>query len=103
MEGYHGRCPVADDGVEIDESNETPIMLFRVGELTGKQVETSKKVFIYIQPSEIEALLRVYDVPREDWGEVMARVLLLQDISNEMRPPKAPPPFGRHPPYRTRA
>lgn len=94
MEGYNGRCPVADDGVEIDESNDTPIMLFRLAQKTGTQiVDDNRKLHIYISAAECEALMNIYETPEEDRCEVMARMMLLQDVSNDMRPAKpAPPP-----------
>ena len=80
-----GLCPVLDKGVKLFPENELTVSLFNEVQGSGIQIEGKDKNYIYIRPTEVEALLRIRRVPIEEWGSVMTGIFSLQDMSNHLR------------------
>ena len=83
-----GECPVFDKGVKLFPENELVINLFNEVQGSAVQVEGKDKTFIYIKPTEVEALLKIRGIPIEDWDQIMFGIFSVQDMSNYLRPKK---------------
>ena len=80
-----GECPVLDKGVKLFPENELVVSLFNECQGSGVQIEGKDKHYIYIKPTEVESLLRMRNVPFEEWNDMMTGIFTLQDISNHLR------------------
>jgi hypothetical protein len=81
-----GLCPVADKAPALFPQNELTVTIFNRSQGSSQQIEAEKKTVIYIRPTEVETLMRVYEVPTEDRARIMDGVFLLEGIANQIRP-----------------
>ena len=83
---YGGVCPVVDESPVPFSSNVLAIELYRKAEGSANQVDGKDKVYIYLLPSEIRALMDVHGIPEEEREGLMEKILTLQNIANNLRP-----------------
>lgn len=77
---------MADKAPKLNLSNELVVQIFRQVEGSSTQVVGERKTELYVNPTEIKALLEIHDVPRIDWPLMIDRVLFLQNAANDKRP-----------------
>lgn len=93
-----GRCPCADDAPELFPSNEVAAAIFRRAEYTAERVEGKDKTVLYLRSSDVEALMNLHDVPKEDRLSTADKVHFLAGQANSLRrarPRKGPFVPGR--------
>lgn len=88
-----GLCPVADKAPELWECNDIIHDMFLQAEGTAERVDGEHKLYIYLKPTEIYALMKLNKIKEEDQKEMFTRILILEDISNDCRP-RRPKPKG---------
>lgn len=77
---------MADKAPILYGSNEMAVRFFQLAEKCGKDREEKDKARVYLKVTEIESLFRVHGLPREEWSEMLDKVLVLQDTANDTRP-----------------
>lgn len=86
MPAYCGRCPVADDSPEILACNELAVSIYNECRQTAQQIEARDKNYHFLRLTEIEATMRMNDVPQEERPGLLQKIKLLEEIANQMRP-----------------
>ena len=86
MPGNNGKCPVCDEAPSLLVTNQLPVAIYHQALPSATQVADDGKTHFFIRPSDIEALMRVHDVPVGDRVECFERVLILQAEGNRLRP-----------------
>ena len=90
-DGHHGgRCAVIDDSPRLVGFNQTIVDVYISARDSADQINTEDKVHKIIRPTEIEAIIRMMNVPLEYAARILSGVKILQDLANRMRPRKAP-------------
>lgn len=93
-QGRDGRCPVADDAPTVFSVNQFAIELYGQARMSAQVVQGDKKNVQYIRPEAVEALMRLHQVSLADQPEMMEKLLLLQNMDNDLRPNRPPPKKG---------
>ena len=83
---FGGSCPVVDESPVPFSSNLLAIEMYRKAEGSANQVDGKDKVYIYLLPSEVRALMDVHRIPEDEREGLMDKILTLQNIANDMRP-----------------
>ena len=86
MDGNKGQCPVADNAPTLDPFNALAVEVFQQARPSANQVAADDKTYLYLRPESIEAIMRMQQIPLDDRAEMFRRVLLLQDMANQLRP-----------------
>ncbi len=81
----NGECPVLDLSPVLARSNRVVAAIWEQAQRSANQVTGKDKVYIYCRPADVEALLRVYQVPPEEWAICMRKVTDLDDVANGLR------------------
>ncbi len=89
--GYGGRCPIVDDAPALWPENETALTIYEQAKSSAETVSQSigsrsVKTLVFVRPTEVEALMRMYGVEEDERPTILARVLTIQAVDNERRP-----------------
>jgi len=90
-----GICQIADDSPEPLSFNRKVIEIFEQAKSSAEQIEGKDKFYKYLRPGDLEALMRIHGVPEYNRPEMLYRLFLLQDISNDLRRRKKKPKNSR--------
>ncbi len=83
-----GVCPIADLMPELNDTNNLVVDIYDRSKLTANSVTSKdRKVYLYVKPSDVKALMDLYEVDSEFRTEMINRIYTIQDIENEARPP----------------
>jgi len=86
LEENNGSCRIEDESPLLSEENYIVLELFDQALRTSNCVAGEDKDFHYVEPTDIEALMNIHNIDIDDKPEIMVRILMLQDISNDQRP-----------------
>jgi len=86
MEDAEGICPIRDTMPLLSEENLVVSEAYRRLQNSMQQVEGKKRLFTYIQPTEAEATMRIFDIPKNDMPEMFLRLQILEEVANNLRP-----------------
>ena len=88
---YNGKCPVADndDEPELVPENDIIVELYNLACETAKTASIEKngyvKVYSYIKPPELKALMDMSLVEIKDRPRIMKGIFLMQELANTQR------------------
>lgn len=82
---YKGRCPVADDAPRLAPANETAAAIYGQAQGSAVQIAAEDKNYHYLRPADVEALMNIHGVEPDERPGVLAKVLGLQDLANQLR------------------
>ncbi len=80
-----GRCPCADDAPELFPANEVVVAIFRRAEHTAERVEGKDKTVLYLRSSDVEALMNLHEIPKEERLAMSDKIFLLASEANSLR------------------
>ena len=86
-----GFCPYADRHPILDESNALALDIFYLVQGTAETISAKNKDFKYVRPTELQALMDIYEVLQEDRANMVEKIYSLQDIDNKYRPNRRKP------------
>lgn len=88
-----GRCPVADTDRSLIPPNDLVVTIYNQAAGSSKQVNTNvvnrTKTYLYLRPADIESLMKINRISEDKMPEIMRRVIMIQDIANNLRPSKS--------------
>ena len=87
----NGICPIADKAPLLLPTNHLAVEIFDQVQGSCIQVAAEEKMYVYVPPTEAEALMRIHELPKEEWLPTMRKLLALQDIGNKNRLPRPKP------------
>lgn len=86
MPAYCKRCPVEDDAPALLACNDLAVSTYYECRQTAQQIEARDKNYHFLRLTEIEATMRMNDVPLEEQPDLLRKVKLLEEIANQTRP-----------------
>lgn len=86
MRGEDGLCPIADKAPVLLPANQLANQIFVQAQYSAQQVAAEDKTYMYLRITDIESLMRMYDVEPGDRISLLDKVQTLQNISNNKRP-----------------
>ena len=83
-----GICVVADLAPSLYEENDLALDIFQIAQKTAEVVDHKKKKYLYLRPADLVALMDIHDVEQHERVEMLAKLEILERVSNETRPAK---------------
>lgn len=82
----NGRCEIADDAPQLQGDNLLVYEVYQAARASALQVTAEDKTYAYIRPEAIAAIVRLRLIPEDQWGMILDRAQILNEIENRLRP-----------------
>lgn len=82
----NGLCQIEDESPLLSEENDTVLGLYNQAMRTANAVAGEYKDFFYVKSADVESLMNIHDIDNYDRPEIMRRIQIIEEISNEQRP-----------------
>jgi hypothetical protein len=94
LPGYGGKCAVLDSGPSLFVENVLAVDIFNAAKLSGevrdiKLTSDTHKTLVYLKPADVEALMNIYGVPKQERIKMFVKVQALQGVDHEVAPPRS--------------
>ena len=86
-----GLCDYADKHPLLWESNLLATDIYQQALGTAETISAKNKDFKYVKPTELQALMNIYEVEKDERPEMLVKIFTLQDIDNTCRPNRPKP------------
>ena len=86
-----GFCPYADRHPMLDESNALALDIFYLAQGTAETISAKSKDFKNVKPTELQALMNIYDGLQEDRANMCEKMYSLQDMYKKYTPNRRNP------------